>query len=156
MPPGWDWRILKAMIRQESNFKPDATSRVGARGLCQMMPATAKSVGVSPNSLDNPRVSIDAGARYLRRLWDRWISLSDRYPNWTRSRFAIASYNAGITRVRQTARRKRARTWRDLRPHLPAETQVHVYKVFDVYYAAYAEPDRKRRPARPSFSANLR
>jgi soluble lytic murein transglycosylase-like protein len=157
MPPGWDWHILKAMVRQESNFHPDANSRVGARGLCQMMPATAKAMGVAPGELDDPAVSIRAGAKCLRRLWDRWIGTPDRPPKWTRSRFAVASYNAGITRVRRTARRKGARTWEALRRHLPTETQIHVHKVFDLFYPAYAEPaPRRKRPARPSFSSNQR
>ena len=157
MPPGWDWLVLKAMVRQESNFRADARSRVGAQGLCQMMPKTAASMGVSPEQLSDPRVSIEAGTKYLRQLWDRWQGLPDRAPRWTRSRFAIASYNAGITRLRRTASKFGADTWDKLRPHVPTETQIHIHKVFDVFYHGYSTgAPARERPQRPSFSSNRR
>ncbi len=43
---GWDWRLLASLIYQESNFKTDVTSQVGASGLMQLMPTTAKRFGI--------------------------------------------------------------------------------------------------------------
>lgn len=137
MPDGWDWRIFKAMIQQESQFDPHALSRAGARGLGQIMPATAGDLGVALHDLDNPEVNINASAQYLRYAWERWDGLPDRAPLWTRSRFAIASYNAGPARVRRAyAKVGRRGGWTAVKPHLPLETQRHIDKIFDEYYPA--------------------
>lgn len=153
MPAAWDWRILKAMVRQESGLRPRARSQAGALGLCQVMPATARELGVPVGSLDEPEVAIDTGTRYLRWLWDGWPDLPDGPPHWTRSRFALACYNAGPTRVHAIAAETRADTWQELRPNLPTETQGYVDRIFDVHLPAYAgSGSRPARPARPSFS----
>lgn len=157
MPADWDWRILKAMVRQESGFRPGAQSRVGAIGLCQVMPATAREFGVPTGTLDEPGVSLAAGTRYLRWLWNGWPNLPDGPPHWTRSRFALACYNGGVTRVHAIADRTKADTWAELRPHLPAETQTYVKRIFEDHLPAYAGAGgRPARPQRPSFSANRR
>src|SRR3989442_9954016 len=77
-------RLIWAIIRVESGFDHRAVSRRGARGLMQLMPATAERLGV--RDVFNPRENIDAGTRHLRAMMLRF-----RYD----LRLAIAAYNAG-------------------------------------------------------------
>lgn len=152
LPPEWDWRVLKALAHQESRFRPDARSPVGARGICQIMPDTARDLGVSPDRLDDPRVNADAAARYLRRLWELWPHLPDGPPHWTRLRFTLACYNGGRGRVRRIAGETNASTWERLQPHLPQETQTYVHRIVVELYPAYASSGFPRpdfSPARP-------
>jgi soluble lytic murein transglycosylase len=81
-------RLVSAVIRAESGFNPKAVSRKGARGLMQLMPSTASTLGVR-DSFD-PRQNIDGGVRHLRALMDRF---SNNLP------LAIAAYNAGESAV---------------------------------------------------------
>jgi soluble lytic murein transglycosylase-like protein len=78
--------LVAAMVRAESAFDPGAVSHKGARGLMQLMPATALRFGVSPDSLFDPRQNLEAGVGYLK-----W--LTERYPG-TPS-LVLAAYNAG-------------------------------------------------------------
>ncbi len=96
---GFDWRLVTAQMYQESKFNPKAKSHVGARGLMQLMPRTAKSMGVKNNS--DPASSIRGGIKYLDWLRDRFdaeLPISERL--W----FTLAAYNAGAGHV-QDARR---------------------------------------------------
>ena len=85
-----DWRLLAAQMYQESRFDPNAKSWVGAQGLMQIMPATAKELGF--DDVKKPEKGIAAGAKYMRQLVDRFDPTLD-YKD--RVRFALASYNAG-------------------------------------------------------------
>ena len=82
-----DAALVMSLIRQESSFNPKAQSPVGARGLMQVMPATARRVnkGKDPNLMD-PQQNIIIGTRYLRKL------LAAHDDNYV---FTLASYNAG-------------------------------------------------------------
>jgi hypothetical protein len=83
-------RLVQSVIRVESAFNPLAVSRKGARGLMQLMPDTARALGVQ-DSFD-PRQNIDGGVRHLRGLLDRYAGDLVR---------AVAAYNAGAGAVDQ-------------------------------------------------------
>jgi soluble lytic murein transglycosylase-like protein len=105
--------IVKAVIHAESAFDTSAVSRAGAIGLMQLMPGTARELGV----LDPFRAeeNVHGGARYLRHL-------HDRYGSWT---YTLAAYNAGPTAVDR---------YQGIPPY--AETQQYVRRVL-TYYRRY-------------------
>lgn len=80
--------LLAALIWQESRWNAQAVSRKGAVGLAQLMPATARYLGVNPA---DPIANLNGGARYLRLLLDQFDGDVEK---------ALAAYNAGAARVR--------------------------------------------------------
>ena len=92
---GWDWRLIKSMVYQESKFQTKNESWAGAEGLMQLMPATAKELGVvDPN---DPAQNIKAGTKYLNRMYGYWDNIPDSIQ---RIKFAMASYNCGYGHVK--------------------------------------------------------
>jgi soluble lytic murein transglycosylase-like protein len=85
---GLDQRLIIAVMRQESSFNPRAISPKGARGLMQLMPATARRFGVQ--DIYDPAQNIDGGAQYLRFLLDTFNGDVE---------LALAGYNAGENAV---------------------------------------------------------
>lgn len=85
---GLDPTLLAALVQHESNFKQSAVSHAGAIGLAQLMPGTARGLGVDPH---DPLQNLAGGARFLREQLDRFGSVD----------LALAAYNAGPNRVAQ-------------------------------------------------------
>jgi soluble lytic murein transglycosylase-like protein len=79
--------LIEAVVWQESRWRADALSPVGARGLAQLMPGTARDLGVDA---DDPLANLEGGARYLRAQLDRFDGDLEK---------ALAAYNAGPGRV---------------------------------------------------------
>ena len=81
--------LIEALVWQESRWRTNAVSPVGARGLAQLMPGTARDLGVDAN---DPRQNLEGGARYLREQLDRFGGDIEK---------ALAAYNAGPGRVQR-------------------------------------------------------
>ncbi len=91
----WDWRLLAAVIYQESRFDPNAESWAGAVGLMQLMPETAGQYGAA-DPLD-PAQNIRAGVKFLKHLQQYWIK--ENVAEEDLIKFVLASYNAGLSHI---------------------------------------------------------
>jgi len=119
---------LKYLAVIESNLKAGAVSKVGAKGPWQLMPQTARDLGLKVNhSVDerkNYTKSTRAAALYLRDLYNE---LGD----WL---LVIAAYNTGTANVNHAIRRSGSRNFWDLQYYLPAESRIHVKKFIGTQY----------------------
>ena len=106
-----DFSLLKAIIRAESSFNPQAISRKGARGLMQIMPENFQTLDIQDPF--DPKQNIMGGARYFRSLLDRYQG---------KVALTLAAYNAGPTAVDR---------YRRIPPYV--ETQDYVEKVLRFY-----------------------
>lgn len=117
VPPEIAW-----LAEAESTLNPAARSPAGAKGLFQLMPTTAKALGLStflPDERTDAEKSARAAARYLR-------TLHDKFGTWP---LAFAAYNAGEGRVRRLLEKRRAATFAAIAAALPSETRMYVPKV---------------------------
>jgi membrane-bound lytic murein transglycosylase F len=96
----WDWRLLASQVFQESRFKPDAKSWAGAQGLLQLMPGTARQVGV--RDAFDPEDNVSGAVRYLKWLNEFWDERVE--DEGERLKFILASYNAGPGHVEDAQR----------------------------------------------------
>jgi soluble lytic murein transglycosylase-like protein len=109
-----DPALVKAIIMAESGFKPKATSKKGAKGLMQLMPNTARSLGVQ--DIYDPEHNINGGVKYFKHLLDRFDG---------NIKLSLAAYNAGTRKVRK---------YRGVPPY--KATKIYIKKVFE-YYELY-------------------
>ena len=91
----WDWRLLTSLIYQESRFDPKTKSWASASGLMQIMPETARELGVKDRN--DPEQSIKGGTKYLNSMWENFEHVEDSIQ---RIKFAMASYNCGLYHVK--------------------------------------------------------
>lgn len=103
---GLDWRLVTAQMYQESRFDPEARSWAGARGLMQLMPRTARELGVTDP--EDPAQSIEAGVTYLERMRERF---DDDLVASDRTFLALAAYNAGYGHVSDARRLAARKGW---------------------------------------------
>ena len=96
---GWDWRLLASQIYQESRFDPEIKSWAGARGLMQVMPATALELG--DYDLYQPEESLEAGVSHIKRISKLYEDVPDSVE---RIKFVLATYNAGQGHVADARR----------------------------------------------------
>jgi membrane-bound lytic murein transglycosylase F len=127
---GFDWRLILAVMNQESRFRTQAVSHRGASGLMQLMPLTGEEVSsvLGIDSVDLPEDNIAGGVYYLWRVYTMFgeDTTDDRDREFDRIRLALAAYNGGPTRVRDAQQLARylgldADRWdiiRDLMPML--------------------------------------
>ncbi|MCJ8318553.1 MAG: transporter substrate-binding domain-containing protein [Colwellia sp.] len=104
----FDWRLIVSQMYQESRFDPLASNPTGAKGLMQMLPRTAKELGVT--NLTEPEQAISSGIRYLNWTRDRF---SKDLPVQEQIFFSLASYNAGFGHVKDAQRLARQLGFRD-------------------------------------------
>lgn len=106
--------MLKALVAVESGFNPSARSKANAIGLTQVLPSTAKGVGLQDpeTNLLKPELALATGAAYLRQMWFE-------FRDWP---LALAAYNAGPGAVRKH---------KGIPPY--RETQAYVPKVLALY-----------------------
>ena len=123
--PGYDWRVFKAQGMTESNLRSTARSRVGARGVMQLLPRTFHEIASqNPDirrAINDPEWNIAAGISYDRRLWEQWEADSVMVQ---REDFMFASYNAGrgtILGAQSVARAHQldARSWSSIESVAP-------------------------------------
>lgn len=91
----WDWRLLASLAYTESNFDSTAVSWAGAKGLMQLMPATARAMGLHEGKEQNPEESIKAAVKYIAATTKSFAKV----PEEERINFILASYNSGIGHV---------------------------------------------------------
>ena len=93
----FDWKLIAAIIHQESRFRPHIVSPVGAYGLMQLMPSVAKTYKINFSKLSSPDQNIALGTKYLRWLYNHFDK--PEFSQEDKIKFSLASYNAGIGHI---------------------------------------------------------
>ncbi len=139
---GFDWRLIAAMMYQESHFDPDAVSHTGVQGLMQLTATTAGEVGVADRT--DPRQSIRGGIKYLHMIHQRFDDIED---DADRMLFTLASYNIGYGHVRDAQQLAEEKgldedKWTSLRKTLPLLRYPKYHRRMRFGYARGTEPVR--------------
>jgi len=133
--------LVASLIRQESEFNPNAISRANAVGLMQLLPVTGKKVAkevkmhhFSPNQLYTPTVNLQLGTRYFKSMVDKFGSFE----------YALAAYNAGSDRVEDWLSQGTYRDPQEFVESIPfTETREYVQAILrnaNVYKQLYGTP----------------
>lgn len=93
---GWDWRVIASLAYNESNFDTTAVSWVGAKGLMQLMPRTARLMGIPEGKEQNPEESVKAATKYLAQIARSFNKVTNPEE---KMKFVLGAYNAGIGHV---------------------------------------------------------
>ena len=93
---GWDWKVIASLAYNESNFDTTAVSWVGAKGLMQLMPKTARAMGLPEGKEQNAEESVKAAIKYLAHLSCSFSKISNPEE---KVKFILGSYNAGIGHI---------------------------------------------------------
>ena len=142
---------LKYLAVIESELKPSALSRVGARGPWQLMPGTAHELGLKVNHRSDERTnyykSTRAAAKYLK-------DLHREFGDWL---LVLAAYNGGPLPVYRAIHRAHSRNFWTLQPYLPAESRMHVKRfIATAYYFERSDSANKvQQPAIARSSAQI-
>lgn len=124
--PAFDWRLFKAQAMAESSLRHSVSSRAGARGIMQLMPATYQEIRSKNPEItgrwDHPEWNIAAGIAYARQLWTAWTN--DLIVDHVRE-FMLSSYNAGrltLLRAQKVAeeRKLNPRMWPSIEAVAPS------------------------------------
>ena len=137
---------MKYLMVVESSLKPNAASKVGARGLWQLMPATARGHGLEINDYvderSDPYRSTDAALKHLTALFDE-------FGDWT---LAIAAYNCGNGRMRSAIKKGKSKNFWKIKKHLPKQTQDYVEKFIAAAYTMEYYQFYDLRPNYPDYN----
>ncbi len=136
-----DWRLLAALIYQESHFDPKATSSAGAAGMMQILPDIAKKMAV--RDIFDPAQNIRAGAKHLKRFYDFY----DKAPDPDRLYIALAAYNIGMGHILDARNIARAKNldpnkWSSLVHTLPLLSEEKYFRKAIYGYCRGTEPVR--------------
>lgn len=138
---GLDPYLVAALIRQESEFNPNAVSRANAVGLMQLLPKVGRGVAkqeklrrFSTQQLFQPAINLQLGTRYFRSMVDRFGSFE----------YALAAYNAGVDRVQEWSKQDTFRDPQEFVESIPfTETREYVENIMrnvNVYRQLYGTP----------------
>ena len=137
---GFDWRMIAAVVYQESHFNAMAESHTGVRGLMQVTMATAKQMGIE-NRL-HPEQSLEAGIKYLDIQYKKFKEINNHHQ---RLLFALASYNVGYGHIMDAQKIAESQgldknKWASLKQTLPLLAKREYYKKTKYGYARGREP----------------
>lgn len=122
---GVDAKLIDSIMAGESSYAKGATSSAGASGLMQLMPDTAKGLGVT--NIYDPAQNIEGGTKYISQMLSKYKNNME---------LALAAYNAGPGRVDQAIKKAGgSHSWPEVSKYLPKETQDYVPKVLKKYYS---------------------
>lgn len=93
----FDWKLIAALIHQESRFRPHIVSPVGAYGLMQLMPSVAKTYKINFTKLSSPDLNIATGTKYFRWIYNHFDK--PEFSEEDKIKFSLAAYNAGIGHI---------------------------------------------------------